>query len=320
MSRPDWKTLPLRFAAALQHRTDRLLKAGGCVVVGMVLGGCSVPPVQDGAKQADSGVNGGNGIATAEQASSTVTLRPRWPERLTRLEPAAIAVNKSSVTPYPGEPESGDGVTAYGAGLRPPADLSRRGGADGGDEDEDDDEDSFGGVLVDKGLASWYGGQFHGRLTASGERFDRGDMTAAHRTLPFGSKVCVRNISTGKTVLVRINDRGPFAPGRVIDLSQAAARELGIQGLGIKPVELWKLDSRGESCPDEFLSANSNRNSNGSADRTAVPVDAVAEVGTSGAPSKARGRQAGARKPSAHTSKAAKSPAPARTNAKAKKR
>lgn len=320
MSRPDWKTLPLRFAAALQHRTDRLIKAGGCVIVGMVLGGCSVQPVQDGAKQAESGANGGNGIATAEQASSTVTLRPRWSERLTRLEPAAIAVNKSSVTPYPGEPQSGDGVTAYGAGLRPPADLSRRGGADDGDEDDDDDEDSFSGVLVDKGLASWYGGQFHGRLTASGERFDRGDMTAAHRTLPFGSKVCVRNVSTGKTVLVRINDRGPFAPGRVIDLSQAAARELGIQGLGIKPVELWKLDSRSESCPDEFLSANSNGNSNGSAGRTVVPVDAVAEVSTSGASSKARGRQAGARKPSAHTSKATKSPAPARPNAKAKKR
>lgn len=79
-----------------------------------------------------------------------------------------------------------------------------------------------------QGLASWYGPGLHGRLTASGERFDKEELTAAHRSFAFGSRVCVRSAATGKTVVVRINDRGPFAPGRVIDLSQAAAQELGM--------------------------------------------------------------------------------------------
>ena len=106
-----------------------------------------------------------------------------------------------------------------------------------------------------QGKASWYGEQFHGRLTASGERFDLNEMTAAHRTLPFGTRVCVRSAVTGKTVVVRINDRGPFAPGRVIDLSKAAAKELGMMGLGIKPVEIWRLAKNEDACPEVTLSA-----------------------------------------------------------------
>ncbi len=104
--------------------------------------------------------------------------------------------------------------------------------------------------LLDQGLASWYGPGLHGRRTASGERFDRMGFTAAHRTLPFGTRVCVRSLVTGKTVMVRINDRGPFggAGDRVVDLSQAAAQELGMIGLGIKPVELWLVDDDGEDC------------------------------------------------------------------------
>lgn len=106
-----------------------------------------------------------------------------------------------------------------------------------------------GGLLLDQGLASWYGPGLHGRRTASGERFDRSDFTAAHRTLPFGTRVCVRSLVTGKTVMVRINDRGPFGSGdRVVDLSQAAARELGMIGLGIKPVQLWQADEGDTGC------------------------------------------------------------------------
>ena len=105
-----------------------------------------------------------------------------------------------------------------------------------------------------QGLASWYGPRFHGRRTASGEIFNRRDFTAAHRTLPFGTRVCVRSQLTGRAVVVRINDRGPFAVNRVIDLSQAAAQELGMQGLGIKPVELWLLEEGEGDCP-ESLSA-----------------------------------------------------------------
>ncbi len=100
-----------------------------------------------------------------------------------------------------------------------------------------------------QGLASWYGGQFHGRKTANGERFDKEGFTAAHKTLPFGTQLCVRSMVTGKTVVVRVNDRGPYAGDRIIDLSQGAAQELGMLGLGIKPVELWTLDEDASGCP-----------------------------------------------------------------------
>jgi rare lipoprotein A len=91
------------------------------------------------------------------------------------------------------------------------------------------------------GVASWYGRGFHGRSTASGERFDMHGLTAAHRTLPFGTPVEVRNPANGKRVVVRINDRGPHTRRRLIDLSYAAARDLGIAARGTAPVELRVL-------------------------------------------------------------------------------
>ena len=86
--------------------------------------------------------------------------------------------------------------------------------------------------VIQSGPASWYGPGFHGRKTASGETFNTNDLTAAHRTLPFGTKVKVVNKKTGKSVVVRINDRGPYAHGRVIDLSKASAQAIGISGVG----------------------------------------------------------------------------------------
>ena len=100
----------------------------------------------------------------------------------------------------------------------------------------DGSRDSAG--VLEKGLASWYGSKFHGRRTASGERYDRHAMTAAHRTLPFGTRVRVRSVVTGEEVVVRINDRGPFKRSRVIDLSQAAFNALGLRGRGVTQVEL----------------------------------------------------------------------------------
>lgn len=85
---------------------------------------------------------------------------------------------------------------------------------------------------VGKGLASWYGRAFHGRPTASGERFDMHALTAAHPTLPFGTLVRVRSVEDGRSVDVRINDRGPWIRRRVIDLSRAAAEALGLIDLG----------------------------------------------------------------------------------------
>ncbi|MBO6676926.1 MAG: septal ring lytic transglycosylase RlpA family protein [Rhizobiales bacterium] len=92
------------------------------------------------------------------------------------------------------------------------------------------------------GIASYYGRKFHGRPTASGERFDMNDLTAAHKTLPFGTLVRVTNPRNGKQVTVRINDRGPYAHGRTIDLSRAAAQEIGLIGRGHGSVELELLE------------------------------------------------------------------------------
>ena len=95
------------------------------------------------------------------------------------------------------------------------------------------------------GGASWYGPGFAGRRTASGEVFDPSDLTAAHRTLPFGTRVRVIDLETGAAVEVRINDRGPFLPGRVIDLSRAAAEALNAVGRGVIDVRVDILATNG---------------------------------------------------------------------------
>lgn len=94
------------------------------------------------------------------------------------------------------------------------------------------------GLDLGTGVASYYGRKFHGRRTANGERFDMNAMTAAHKTLPFGTRVRVTNPRNGRSVTVRINDRGPFIRGRTIDLSRAAAEELGMISSGHAQVEL----------------------------------------------------------------------------------
>ena len=95
-----------------------------------------------------------------------------------------------------------------------------------------------------QGLASWYGGKFHGRKTASGERFNKRALTAAHRGLPFGTRVRVTNLENGRSVIVRINDRGPFAKKRIIDVSEAAARKLGMIQSGVARVKIQVLSRR----------------------------------------------------------------------------
>ena len=98
--------------------------------------------------------------------------------------------------------------------------------------------------IFQRGRASWYGPGFDGKRTASGERFEPQAMTAAHRSLPFGTRVRVTHVSTGRSVVVRINDRGPFHPGRIIDVSRTAAIELGILRRGRDTVELEILGRR----------------------------------------------------------------------------
>jgi len=96
-------------------------------------------------------------------------------------------------------------------------------------------------VNKEKGMASWYGPGFHGRKTANGERFNQGAMTAAHKKLPFHTWVKVINRDNDKSVIVRINDRGPFKPGRIIDLSKRAAKEIGMIGAGTAKVIIFYL-------------------------------------------------------------------------------
>lgn len=91
---------------------------------------------------------------------------------------------------------------------------------------------------VQDGMASWYGGKHHGGPTASGERFDKNAMTAAHRTLPMNTRVRVTSKKNGRSVVVRINDRGPYGKGRIIDLSEEAARRLDMIEAGVVPVRV----------------------------------------------------------------------------------
>jgi rare lipoprotein A len=93
-------------------------------------------------------------------------------------------------------------------------------------------------ALSQTGVASYYGPGLHGRKTASGERFNQNAMTAAHRSAPFGSMLKVTNIANGRSVLVRVNDRGPFVRGRVVDVSTVAARQLGMTGRGLAKVRV----------------------------------------------------------------------------------
>jgi rare lipoprotein A len=93
-------------------------------------------------------------------------------------------------------------------------------------------------LLSEVGIASWYGPKFHGRKTASGQVYDMYAKTAAHRTLPFGSIVRVTDLKTGKNTIVVINDRGPFVEGRIIDLSLAAAQEIGLDKNGLAKVKI----------------------------------------------------------------------------------
>lgn len=135
---------------------------------------------------------------------------------------------------------------AMGPGLSRPSLLADQAGMD---EEEDDDAvaDAYEGPL-ETGLASWYGQRFHRRRTASGELFDMNAMTAAHRTLAFGTRICVRDRETGKGVVVRVNDRGPHVANRIVDLSRGAALALGVQG-GLKPVDVFPVGGDAVTCP-----------------------------------------------------------------------
>lgn len=125
------------------------------------------------------------------------------------------------------------------------------------------------------GVASWYGPGFHGRKTANGERYNQNDLTAAHKSLPFDTRVRVTSIATGKSVVVKINDRGPYRKGRVIDLSAAAAKAIGMYRRGVGKVKLEVLAAPTESTASLTPRAVRERDAVASLPRR-KPLDGVA--------------------------------------------
>lgn len=177
--------------------------------------------------------------AFARAALAAITLLPLAPASHALAEeaalPATTAASAAAPVPLTGPaPEAATPAATSSADIAPAAEL-----APAADPAGDATHDApLAATPLGRGTASYYGAQFNGQRTASGERFDMNGLTAAHRTLPFGSKVRVTNTANGKSVVVRINDRGPFARGRLIDLSRAAAGRIGLIGPGHGTVEL----------------------------------------------------------------------------------
>jgi len=140
---------------------------------------------------------------------------PNNPTKSPTLAPTGQAPTRWQPAPVPAQAPA-PAALPWGADLLPPNDITS--------------------PLLGQGLASWYGKPFHGRRTASGERYDMHAFTAAHKTLPLGSRVRVRRVNTGQEVVVRINDRGPFVFPRIIDLSYAAAKAIGMDDIGLTEV------------------------------------------------------------------------------------
>lgn len=185
------------------------------LVASCVLAGCTTPPPDPTAGNASSG---------ASSPDAAVRLRPL---------PSGLAV------PPGAAPRSQVPAINYELSGSGTDNLSPDDGVPG---------DGAPREVFERGGASWYGIQFHQKKTANGERFDMMEFTAAHKTLPFNTRVCVRSLVNGKEVLVRVNDRGPYAQGRVIDLSRAAAEQIGLLSMGIKQVALSVIDRKEQRC------------------------------------------------------------------------
>lgn len=171
----------------------------------------------------------------------------------------------------------------------------------------------------ERGLASWYGRQFHGRRTASGEPYDMYAMTAAHPTLPIPSYARIRNPANGREVIVRVNDRGPFHAGRIVDLSYAAALRLDLLR-GVAPVELERITfdeiragswRRGEPDATRLAAAPSRAKRPAAGEAVSATVDAPAFVAVAALPAEAAGPPATASLPPAAPDTAVASVAPA---------
>jgi rare lipoprotein A len=197
---------------------SRLTRHFGSLFVAAILTGCAMPP------------NGGN---LASNANVQRTAGAKAP--LLSASPAPLAYD-SQLNSLPA-----DGKNAASSPLANAEPIT------GGPNIADFEQ---------QGRASWYGRAFHGRKTASGERFNMNALTAAHRTLPLASWVRVTNQVNNKSVVVKITDRGPYARGRIIDLSYAAAAVIGMRGAGTSPVKIEGLTPQEARIAREQLASN----------------------------------------------------------------
>jgi rare lipoprotein A len=137
------------------------------------------------------------------------------------------------------------------------------------------------------GIASWYGPGFHQKTTANGETFDQNDVTAAHRTLPMPSLVRVTNLDNGRVLVVRVNDRGPYAQGRIIDLSRRSAQLLGIENKGTASVRVQILAEESRQLAAAYAAQGANQQKDGTK-VAAAPRESVASQSLEGAPTPAK--------------------------------
>ncbi len=230
---------------AASAEMPRALLGLSTVLLCGAIAACAVAPAPDSA----SGAGGDAPAAASAAAQAHASAPARLPRPAARARRPAVPLTDPDTPPALREPAPT--VPAQAPAPAPETDTQQ------GKSAKDDRASGLGldlgselGDFGEEGMASWYGARFHSRRTASGERFDMNDFTAAHRTLPFGTRVCVRSLVTGRAVQVRINDRGPHSPSRIVDLSRAAAQSLGLLGLGIKPVAITLAPSDPDApCP-----------------------------------------------------------------------
>lgn len=218
----------VRHRVALASFASRLRYAGlALAAVTLAACGGATPHPAHGPEPADGARSPGEGLAVDRPSPSPPPpAREVWSRPVHRM-PSVV------IDPRTGELR--DLVDASAEALEAVGEVAEP-------EPEPGDVEAIDAIEVastQSGRATWYGGRFHGRLTASGERFDKRQLTAAHRYLPFGTYVRVKNLRNDSSVIVRINDRGPFGDARrIIDVSRRAAEELGMVGSGVVPVEL----------------------------------------------------------------------------------
>lgn len=200
-----------------------------------VIAACAVAPASDSAAEAGGDAPAAAAAASAAPGQAQAPAPARLPRPGVRAPRPAVPLTDPDTPPALREPAPAAPAPAPASETEP---EETKGAKDGRASGLGLDLGGELGDFGEEGMASWYGARFHSRRTASGERFDMNDFTAAHRTLPFGTRVCVRSLVTGRAVQVRINDRGPHSQNRILDLSRAAAQSLGLLGLGIKPVAI----------------------------------------------------------------------------------